>query len=309
MAQIVEVPGFGDVEFPDHMSDEEIALAIKRNMTPDKPEPSIFSKEAWSQENRQKAAKQVDDTERAASSGFSSGLMIPESAQARLSTALPAITSDKSWAELSADKLKEIEANNAAHDTANTMGQVGGGLASTVATLGGSVARTAGQGLKTSTGKAASNWTSPASPQDIGRYEKMVTPPKPSMTYPERSTSMLDSVENLAKKGADTIGKVLKPVKDFADKYPTLTSVAKVAKNPWVSVPVVGSLMGVGKSSATEAAESEGPSVTQYAIPSKQEVISQAPPEMQDKPWYAITNFLNQTSSAFRHKAKEDDNE
>lgn len=34
MPQIIEVPGFGDVEFPDNMSDEQIASAIKSNMSP-----------------------------------------------------------------------------------------------------------------------------------------------------------------------------------------------------------------------------------------------------------------------------------
>lgn len=37
MPQIVEVPGFGDVEFPDGMSDEQIAAAIKANMQPAAP--------------------------------------------------------------------------------------------------------------------------------------------------------------------------------------------------------------------------------------------------------------------------------
>lgn len=40
MTQIVEVPGFGDVEFPDDMSDEQIAAAIKQNMAPTAPAQS-----------------------------------------------------------------------------------------------------------------------------------------------------------------------------------------------------------------------------------------------------------------------------
>lgn len=35
---IVEVPGIGDVEFPDTMGDDEIAAAIKKNMAPQKPD-------------------------------------------------------------------------------------------------------------------------------------------------------------------------------------------------------------------------------------------------------------------------------
>jgi hypothetical protein len=34
MPQIIEVPGFGDVEFPDDMTDDQIAAAIKANMSP-----------------------------------------------------------------------------------------------------------------------------------------------------------------------------------------------------------------------------------------------------------------------------------
>jgi hypothetical protein len=31
MPQVVEVPGMGDVEFPDDMSDDQIAAAIQKN--------------------------------------------------------------------------------------------------------------------------------------------------------------------------------------------------------------------------------------------------------------------------------------
>lgn len=43
---IVEVPGHGDVEFPDDMSDEQIAAAIKKNLTPTSraSDPSLYSK-------------------------------------------------------------------------------------------------------------------------------------------------------------------------------------------------------------------------------------------------------------------------
>ena len=43
MAQIIEVPGYGQVEFPDGMSDQQIAAAIKSNMQPTKA-PSGFAK-------------------------------------------------------------------------------------------------------------------------------------------------------------------------------------------------------------------------------------------------------------------------
>jgi len=32
MAKVIEVPGMGKVEFPDSMSDQEISIAIQRNM-------------------------------------------------------------------------------------------------------------------------------------------------------------------------------------------------------------------------------------------------------------------------------------
>ena len=41
MTQIVEVPGHGPVEFPDNMSDEQIAAAIKKNLMVPKNAPSI----------------------------------------------------------------------------------------------------------------------------------------------------------------------------------------------------------------------------------------------------------------------------
>jgi hypothetical protein len=37
MPQVVEVPGFGDVEFPDDMTDDQIASAIQKNMAPKAP--------------------------------------------------------------------------------------------------------------------------------------------------------------------------------------------------------------------------------------------------------------------------------
>jgi hypothetical protein len=37
MPQVVEVPGFGDVEFPDDMNDEQIAAVIQKNMAPAAP--------------------------------------------------------------------------------------------------------------------------------------------------------------------------------------------------------------------------------------------------------------------------------
>src|SRR3954464_11332876 len=45
---VVEVPGMGDVEFPDDMSNEQIAAAIKQNQPkqskqPEKSEPSVGS--------------------------------------------------------------------------------------------------------------------------------------------------------------------------------------------------------------------------------------------------------------------------
>jgi hypothetical protein len=39
MAQLVEVPGYGQVEFPDDMSDDQIAAAIKKNTMIGKPSP------------------------------------------------------------------------------------------------------------------------------------------------------------------------------------------------------------------------------------------------------------------------------
>src|SRR5690349_7092185 len=43
---VVEVPGMGDVEFPDNMSDEQIASAIKKNLPPKQqtPPPSLAAK-------------------------------------------------------------------------------------------------------------------------------------------------------------------------------------------------------------------------------------------------------------------------
>src|SRR5688572_27230356 len=44
MPQTIEVPGFGDVEFPDGMSDAEITAAIQKNMVPaaaPQPAPSM----------------------------------------------------------------------------------------------------------------------------------------------------------------------------------------------------------------------------------------------------------------------------
>lgn len=47
MAQLIEVPGHGTVEFPDGMSDEDIAKAIKRNlMVPRKSEVPAFERDA-----------------------------------------------------------------------------------------------------------------------------------------------------------------------------------------------------------------------------------------------------------------------
>jgi hypothetical protein len=34
MPQIIEVPGYGEVEFPDGMPDDQIAAAIRANMAP-----------------------------------------------------------------------------------------------------------------------------------------------------------------------------------------------------------------------------------------------------------------------------------
>lgn len=44
MTTIVDVPGVGDVEFPDGMSDEQISAAIRKNMAPLKPVPSMAAK-------------------------------------------------------------------------------------------------------------------------------------------------------------------------------------------------------------------------------------------------------------------------
>jgi hypothetical protein len=46
MPQIVEVPGMGDVEFPDGMSDDEIASAIKANMQPQNPADQVPNADA-----------------------------------------------------------------------------------------------------------------------------------------------------------------------------------------------------------------------------------------------------------------------
>lgn len=44
MPQTIEVPGIGSVEFPDDMSDDQIASAIKANMSPARtPDPSLYS--------------------------------------------------------------------------------------------------------------------------------------------------------------------------------------------------------------------------------------------------------------------------
>lgn len=40
MPQIIEVPGYGDVEFPDGMSDEQITSAIQQNIMPEQPQKS-----------------------------------------------------------------------------------------------------------------------------------------------------------------------------------------------------------------------------------------------------------------------------
>lgn len=42
MPQTVEVPGFGDVEFPDGMSDDQITAAIQKNMAPQMPAAKPF---------------------------------------------------------------------------------------------------------------------------------------------------------------------------------------------------------------------------------------------------------------------------
>jgi hypothetical protein len=44
MPQIIDVPGLGEVEFPDGMSDDQIASAIKANMPKAAPEQSLFQK-------------------------------------------------------------------------------------------------------------------------------------------------------------------------------------------------------------------------------------------------------------------------
>lgn len=43
MPQIIEVPGMGEVEFPDDMSDDQIASAIKANVKPATPEPGPWT--------------------------------------------------------------------------------------------------------------------------------------------------------------------------------------------------------------------------------------------------------------------------
>lgn len=43
MAKVIEVPGMGKVEFPDSMSDQEISIAIQRNMQGSVPEPKAIS--------------------------------------------------------------------------------------------------------------------------------------------------------------------------------------------------------------------------------------------------------------------------
>lgn len=43
MPQVVEVPGMGDVEFPDDMTDEQIAAVIQKNIAPPKPFPDVYA--------------------------------------------------------------------------------------------------------------------------------------------------------------------------------------------------------------------------------------------------------------------------
>ena len=38
MPQIIEVPGYGDVEFPDGMTDDQISSAIQQNMMQAQPQ-------------------------------------------------------------------------------------------------------------------------------------------------------------------------------------------------------------------------------------------------------------------------------
>jgi len=61
MPQIVEVPGMGDVEFPDDMSDEQIASAIKANMAPVQPAPADPSLYNQSDERSKAALRMTRD--------------------------------------------------------------------------------------------------------------------------------------------------------------------------------------------------------------------------------------------------------
>lgn len=71
MTVIVEVPGHGEVEFPDGMSDEEMAAAIRKNFmlpSPAKPSPKMEAKPLTKEEHRSAVFK---DT---MSRGFGTGI-------------------------------------------------------------------------------------------------------------------------------------------------------------------------------------------------------------------------------------------